>query len=108
MKNLLFLFISIFLLSCNKTDNQNDTFNAKVLHTGLDCGNSCLIKFYDGVNNVPANSTDNIFYEINLPEQYKINGLDINVNFRTPNNDELMGCTTMDITYPQIFIINVD
>lgn len=96
------------MLSCN---NDNDTQeenepNAKVLRIGEDCGNSYLIQLND--NNIPSNSTNNIFYEINLPEEFKMNDLEININFRLPNDNEIMNCTGQGITYPQIYIESVN
>jgi hypothetical protein len=99
----------IFLCCCNN-DESNDNFNATVIVRGLDCAGSYLIKFDDNLSNVPKNSSENVFYEINLPNQYKIEGLRINVLFRLPTKDETMVCTAKDYSYPQIFIdkINIE
>gem|GEM_PF-3391126 len=123
MKTILKIAIlSIVLIGCgsddnvvvnNNNDNNNsstddsiveDVFNAKVLYIGIDCGDTFLIQFNDNAINVPENYTDNIFYAINLPEEYKIEGLDINVNFREPYEEETMVCSMMGFGYPQIFI----
>lgn len=110
MKTLL-LSIFIFLsFSCSKNDdNQNNmkstlVTNAIVLNKGLDCNNAYLIKFNNNVANIPVNSTNNIFYEINLPNQYKVDNLPIYVTFRLPTNSEIMNCTALGIAYPQIYI----
>jgi hypothetical protein len=96
-------------ISCeNNSKNEliNSSFNARIIGKGLDCGNTYLIQFYDNVEGMPPNSFDNIFYAINLPPILQVNDLEVNVNFRTPNDNELMACTTMGITYPQIIIEN--
>jgi hypothetical protein len=110
MKNFIFLLVSLsfLVISCDKNNPDDSTSyaNAIVLGKGLDCGNSFLIKFDNGVTGFPQNS-DNTFYEINLPDDYKIEGRKIKVEFRDPKPDEIMVCTTMGIAYPQIFITKV-
>ncbi len=110
MKNFNFLIIGLFIIiiSCSK-NNQDDLSayaDATVLGKGLDCGNSFLIKFDNNVTGLPENF-DHIFYEINLPDEYKIEGKKIKVEFRDPESDEMMACTTMGIGYPEIFITKV-
>lgn len=110
MKNFNFLIIGlfIFIISCTKNNQDDVTIyaDAIVLGKGLDCGNSFLLKFDDDVTGLPENF-DHIFYEINLPDDCKIEGLKIKVGFRNPKPDEMMVCTTMGIGYPQIFITKV-
>lgn len=112
MKTLILTFISFFmLLSCSNSDdeNTNDLINnAKVLRVGMDCGNTYLIKFNNDYSNIPQNTTENTFYAINLPEQYKVENLEIFINFRLPNENEIMNCTTEDIAYPQIYVVSVN
>lgn len=109
-KSLSLTFISFFmLLSCSNNDDANNMINnAKVLRVGMDCGNTYLIQFFDSYSDVPQNTTQNIFYAINLPEQYKVENLEIYINFRQPNENEIMSCTSEDISYPQIYIENVE
>ncbi|NDP26597.1 MAG: hypothetical protein GZ087_04095 [Flavobacterium sp.] len=104
MKNLFFSLMVLFLFSCNN-DERNNNFNATVIGAG-EC--SYLIKFDDNVIDVPTNTSQNIFYEINLPNQFKVNNLRINISFRQPTNNEIMACTTRDYAYPQIFIEKVN
>jgi hypothetical protein len=110
MKNFNFLIIGLFVLiiSCSKNsqDDLSAYAGATVLGKGTDCGNSFLIKFDDDVTGLPENF-DHIFYEINLPDEYKIEGKKIKVLFREPEPNEMMACTTMGISYPEIFIIKV-
>jgi len=101
-----FILLSFIFISCDKDDDQTkeEQFNATVIGQGLDCGNSYLIKLNEGASGLPENSFDNIFYEINLPEEYKVEGKLIYVEFRLPNNDEYMMCTTLGIGYPAIYV----
>ena len=111
MKIFFLTFISFFmLLSCSNSDDitENTANNAKVLRVGIDCGNTYLIKFFDSYSDIPQNTTQNTFYAINLPEQYKVENLEIHINFRQPTENEIMNCTSEDITYPQIYIENVE
>jgi len=110
MKRIIFIIISLtfIIISCNKDETHDDIFNATVLGKGLDCGNSFLIKFNNGVPGLPVNNFDNTFYEINLPEEYKTEEKKIKVEFREPKNDEAMACTTLGIGYPQIYITKVE
>ena len=104
------LVLSFLVISCNKNEtvNDNNLFSATVLGRGMDCGDSYLIKFNSDVPGLPENTFDNTFYEINLPDEYKIEGMNIKVEFREPANAEIMVCTTMGIGYPQIYITKVE
>ena len=109
-KIFVFIGFTFAILGCNKEESVQPNpipslvSNATVMYRGLDCGNSYLIKFNANVTGVPQNFTDNVFYEINLPNQYKVNGLPLNVTFRQPSNNELMNCSSLGLAYPQIFI----
>lgn len=73
----------LLTLGCsNDIDDKNN--NVTVIGVGSDCGNSYLIKLEKNAIGVPTNTSQNIFYEINLPSQCKVNGLKINVTFRQP------------------------
>jgi len=112
MKRIILIFIGLTLIfiSCNKNENETNekSFNATVQGKGLDCGNSFLIKFDKNVSGLPENSFDNTFYEINLPEEFKVEGKKVYVEFRELENDEMITCTTMGIGYPQIYIMKVE
>ncbi|WP_445737324.1 hypothetical protein [Mariniflexile sp.] len=95
----------IFIISsCSNSETDSKPFNAIVLQKGLDCGNSYLIKFNDGVSGLPQNAFNNVFYEINLPDAYKVEGKPIYATFRLPKDNEYMACTTLGIGYPAIYI----
>jgi hypothetical protein len=83
--------------------NTDVNFNATVLGKGLDCDNSFLIVFDEGVTGLP--NSYRINYEINLPEYYKIEKERVSVKFRAPEDNELMVCTAMGPAYPQIYIV---
>lgn len=108
--NLIIIGLTFLIISCSEkvTEIYEDPFNATVLRQGMDCGKAFLIQFNDNVSGLPINTRDNIFYAINLPEEYKINGMKIKVEFREPFNNEIMVCTAMGPGYPQIYITKVE
>jgi hypothetical protein len=107
IKTVLFSLLLLFLFSCSD-DEGNNNFYATVVGAGMDCGDSYLIKFDDTTIALPKNNSQNVFYGTNLPSQFKVPGLRINVSFRLPTANELMACKTMDFAYPQIFIKKVN
>ena len=116
LHSIVMVVVLIFLFpvtSCSGNDAPPDTipppvqvFNAKVIGSG-ECGSAYTIKFNDNAENVPTNFYDNVFYETNLPAEYKINDLDIYVVFREITDDELYACTLQGLAYPQIYITSV-
>jgi hypothetical protein len=111
MKSFFLTFLLFFiLLSCSNNNDISDNLNnnAKVLRVGMDCCNTYLVKFFDSYSNIPQNTAQNTFYAINLPEEYKIENLEIRINYRLPNENEILNCTSEDIAYPQIYIENVE
>ncbi len=120
IKIILLLLIG-FLLSCTDSeDENNDIFNVTVLRQGDKCGLSTnhdstldfLVEFNENYNNLPNQST-RIYYASNLPEEFKVEGLQIRINFREPNNenpDEIMTCAefTGGDDFPQIWVISVE
>ena len=107
MKILFLSLVMLLTLGCSNDENDK-IYNATVIGVGPDCGNSYLIKFEKNASGVPTNTSQNIFYEINLPSQYKVNDLKLNITFRPPTNNEIIACTSRDYAYPQIFIENVN
>ncbi|MEZ5084313.1 MAG: hypothetical protein R2750_12845 [Bacteroidales bacterium] len=111
MRKILVLVIGLFFLttSCSKQDAMvsEPMYEATILGSGMDCSDAFLIQFKDKINSLPP-STDNIYYEINLPDEYKVPGLTVLVAFREPNLNEYMMCTTLGPGYPQIFIVKAD
>ena len=107
---IILLGLASVLVSCKAINNLSDDtlYDVTVLGIGMDCGNSFLIKFEDDAIGLPRNTFDSIFYEINLPKDYKVKGLKIKVSVRDPRNDELKPCTAMGPGYPHIYIIKVE
>ena len=110
MKKFLIIFISLnfILLSCSKDDTHDELLNATVLNKGIDCGDLFLIQFSRDVSGLPKNDFDNIYYALNLPEAFKIEGKKVKVQIRAPKNEEAVACTTLGIGYPGIYIITVE
>lgn len=110
MKKFLFILIilNFTLHSCSKDETQDDMYNATVLEKGLDCGDLFLIQFNDDVSDIAQNNFNNIFYAMNLPEIFKIEGKQIKVKIRKPKNEEAMACTTLGTAYPYIYIIKAE
>ncbi|MDO5656682.1 MAG: hypothetical protein Q4G27_11155 [Flavobacteriaceae bacterium] len=109
MKNLIYFIIFSIFFACNNDDNADSTtveYNARVLGRGMDCGDAFLIQL-DARHEIPENPFGDIFYEINLPNEYKVEGLEISVSFREPTVDEIPVCTHMGPGYPHLFITEV-
>lgn len=112
----LLLTLSIVLFfNCSNDDDSNTNFNATVLRQGNKCGidddNSSstldyLIEFNENVTNLPIEGTK-IYYAANLPEDFKIEGLELNITFRDLNEDELVICDTSigGDEYPFIYVL---
>ncbi len=104
---ILVVSVMVGLGACKNNGNNGNNYNAKVIDKGMDCGDAYLIQLYSNNTNIPENSTNNIFYAVNLPEQYQVKDLEIQVVFRIPSDAELLNCSTQDIAYPQIYIEQV-
>ncbi|RXJ45771.1 hypothetical protein [Gelidibacter gilvus] len=104
-KMLLIAIMTFTFYSCNNVDDNNELFNAVVIGKGLDCGDSFLIKFNENSPGLPS-SIDNTYYEINLPNEFKVAGKEIVVDFRKPKENEYFPCTTLGIGYNLIYIIS--
>ena len=104
---LIYIIMSLLAISCCKNEIEDKWYNATVIGKGLDCGNTFLIQFNEDVTGLPDNTSNKTFYAINLPEEYKVSGKKIIVEFREPNTSEMIVCTTMGIGYPQIYITKV-
>ena len=110
MKKLVLLLSILFIFSsCNKESvTSKRVYNAKVLSLGIDCGDTYLLQFKEGVAAIPSNSFNNIFYAVNLPDAYKIDNTEVFVKFREPTNSEIPACTSEGIAYPIIYIISAE
>ncbi|RYM32897.1 hypothetical protein ERX46_12640 [Brumimicrobium glaciale] len=115
MKNIFLIFLGLIFISfsCKKKENEinepnKNPHNATVMGIGLDCGDAYVIKFNNNVSGLPVNSASNRYYELNLPDEFKIDGMTVYIEFRAPENEEGMLCTTMGASYPQIYITTVE
>ena len=82
-------------------------FKATVLGKGQDCGNTFLIRFDEEVAGLPNSPVKGCYYADNLPEEYKIEGKTVEIQFRLPKEDEMSACTTMGIAFPHMYVLDV-
>lgn len=106
MKYLIFAFFCLLLVvvSCESDDNETQYYDAVVVKKGLDCGDSFLVKLDESVSGFE--SIDNTFYEINLPNNFKIENKELRIQIRKPKNDEYLICTTLGSGYSSIFVVS--
>lgn len=113
------LFLTVFFLfstgSCEKEELENEWFNAEVLGTGMDCGGIFLINFMEGdkekILQILGLENDAWFptYDaLNLPNEFKINGLPVRVKCRKPKRDEIEYRTANGPGYRQIWIKEIE
>ena len=107
MKKVVLVFSLLTLISCNKEDDviYEVLPNARVVSVGIDCGDSYLIQFIDDFTELPQ-TINNTYYEINLPDEYKIDGIEIYVDYRMLEPDEALICTTLGPAYTVLYIIS--
>ena len=107
---ILALLLFLLLLGCDNGElepekNVTFQFEGTVIGQGLDCGAVYLVDLINISGN--AEITDGRYYADNLPSEHKIKGLEIELNCRLPNTNEMYPCTTMGPTYPHIYILEV-
>jgi hypothetical protein len=108
-RNTIWILLILFMvISCRKDLIEEEPIliesNARVIGKGMDCGDSYIIEFKDGIEGLPENSFGLRFYEIGLPDEYKIPGKQITIEFREPELDEIMSCSLIGPSYPQLVI----
>lgn len=100
------LLASTLFLSCSKDGEDIQFWNATVRNKGLDCG-TFLLEFEKEPNIYPASfGLGTIFYEMNLPDEFKIPETKIVVEIRKLNDDELFACTTRGPSYGMVYILS--
>lgn len=99
------LFIVTIFPSCSKDGEEIQFWNATVKGTGLDCSYAYLLQFEKPLTIGPY-SDENVFYEKNLPEEFKVVGKQITVEYRKPKESELMLCTTLGPSYGLVYILS--
>jgi hypothetical protein len=103
MKNLLFIFIAISLFSCDNDDNVASEpvpiptpiiANAKVVRNGS-CGEDhYFIEMYQvSQDSFPSSLPDDFFTYYDWPEEFRVNDLEIFLDYRNPTPEEFRVCT---------------
>ena len=119
--NLLLIMSLVLFMNCDNDDensSENDnSFNVTVLRQGNKCGIidndsdtiDYLIEFSENATNLPIEN-NTIYYAANLPENYKVNDILINITFRDINeNDEILCAAFIGgDEYPFIYILSAE
>ncbi len=112
-------FLTVFFLfstgSCEKEELENEWFNAEVLGMGIDCGDTFLINLMEGdrekifqILKIERDAWFPTYYAFNLPNEFKIEGLQVRVKFRRLTPDEDVPCTFMGPTFGHIWIKKIE
>ncbi len=99
-------FIPFVIASCDKSQDPEFPYEAKVLGVNSDCG-IYAIQFLSNLDEIEAKfgkSDEGIYIARNLPVELQKENLIIQLNCRVPLPDELGICTMMGPTYPWVFI----
>ena len=92
------------IFGCKKVEHLTYLNTAIVLEKGLDCGETYLIEIES--DETSKRRLPNVYYADLLPEEFKIKGLKIQLNYREPTTDEMYICTEMAFYYPHIIVID--
>ena len=79
---------------------------AKTIRKSM-CDGLYVIQIFEG-EDIPHTTSNNSFYAINLPEEYKKPNLNININYRLPKTNEIPVCPSMEEGYTCIYIISIN
>lgn len=102
--------LMLFLCNCKKDNNSSSDFPFKaiVLGSNRDCS-LYEIKILNGLDKVKMiiglSTIDSIYIAANLPDSLKVQGLNIQLDLRKPNNDELGACTTLGPSFTWIYVV---
>ena len=89
----------------NVPDMPTGTKMAKAKTIGKSmCDGLYIVQIFEG-EDIPQTTSNNSFYAINLPEEYKKPSLNININYRLPEAEEIPVCPNMEEGYTCIYII---
>ena len=102
------LICGMVLTGCNsKTESGDEVFyKATVLGIGMDC-KIILIKFDEGVPNLPVSTVKNVYHAHNLLEEYQIEGKRIEVQLGFFKEPIAIACTAMGPAYGHVYIAKV-
>lgn len=112
MRYILFpLFIALTLVSCDEemTDRNIFEYDIEIKEKGMDCGDVFLANIWNDQEDFyrKMSTTFSKGYALNLDERYKTSGLKMRVKLRKPKTEEVVKCTMLGPTYPQIVIVEV-
>ena len=104
----LIVVLSVWAMqACKKNvpDMPTGTKMAKAKTIGKSmCDGLYIVQIFEG-EDIPQTTSNNSFYAINLPEEYKKPSLNININYRLPEAKEITVCPNMEEGYTCIYII---
>ena len=104
----LIVVLSVWAMqACKKNvpDMPTGTKMAKAKTIGKSmCDGLYIVQIFEG-EDIPQTTSNNSFYAINLPEEYKKSSLNININYRLPEAKEIPVCPNMEEGYTCIYII---
>jgi hypothetical protein len=110
-RKIIFIFVFIVLsfnCSCDKNDNKEIKycFDAKVIGKGIDCGDTFLIDLKNLTDN--SGLENSIYYAFELPSEFKVVNIEIQLNCRLPNENEDVACTTLGASHPHLIVTECD
>ena len=104
----LIVVLSVWAMqACKKNvpDMPTETKMAKAKTIGKSmCDGLYMVQIFEG-EDIPQTTSNNSFYAINLPEEYKKPNLNININYRLPEAKEIPVCPNMEEGYTCIYIV---
>lgn len=100
MRKSFYAFVALifaFCISCEKDDTPEDFWiDATVLRASAGCDTW----FIEDNNKVDTENELGIFSEINLPDKYKVEDLELKLKIRKPKPEETFPCLAIDVRYP--------
>ena len=107
----LIVVLSVWAMqACKKNvpDMPTGTKMAKAKTIGRSmCDGLYIVQIFEG-EDIPQTTSNNSFYAINLPEEYKKPNLNININYRLPKTNEIPVCPSIEEGYTCIYIISIN
>lgn len=102
------LLFYLFIIGCSNNEDDLIYYNATVLGEGINCTGTYVIKFDEDTEGLVNDNFDGHYYALNLPEEYKVDNLEIKVSFRQPRTNEyIVECAIVGPGYPYIYILGI-
>ncbi len=103
------LISGLIFLSCkDESSSIALPMEATVIGLNGDCG-VYELKITEGLDNVKAkvgpSVIDSFYIADNLPDSLKIPGMNIKLDIRKPQNNELRACTTLGAGFTWIYVV---